>query len=139
EMAPVSSHRAGSDFADSDIERVVFRVALFSIVLSLTAAPHASLLCTLWCQSSDVPTTCGHHHLSSTTVEGDDRCDATALNEFSFVGEEGPGVAGASHAAHAVPVPRYWLFRPTSERHTVEDSERAWALERRPLKTPLRL
>src|SRR5215813_6609333 len=78
EMAPVSSHRAGSDFADSDIERVVFRVALFSIVLSLTAAPHASLLCTLWCQSSDVPTTCGHHHLSSTTVEGDDRCDATA-------------------------------------------------------------
>jgi hypothetical protein len=118
----------------------VFRVALFSIVLSL-AAPQATLLCKLWCHPSDAAQSrCDHHDQTpSASVTSDDSCRVAALSVPGFIREDGPRAATNSDAAHAVPVPRYHPVRPATKLSTVKDFERASALERRPLDTTLRL
>jgi hypothetical protein len=119
---------------------IVFRIALFSIVLTL-AAPQASLLCKLWCQPSDAATGECHHHdqVPPASVKSDDSCAVGASSVSSFIREDSPRTATSSDAAHAVPIPRYRLVRPASELRIVESSERVWTLERRPLETTLRL
>lgn len=119
----------------------MFRVVILSIVLTLAAGPQTSLLCRLWCPPSDAATTeCDHHDQApSPSVTGDDSCSVEVLNTPGFIREDGPRVTTGSDAAHGVPVPHYRLMRPTSALLAVECGERAWALERRPLETALRL
>lgn len=117
----------------------MFRVALFSIVLTLGAAPTASLLCQLWCHPGAAATgDCSHHgQATATLVKGGDDCRFAALNVPSFISEAGG--RAASSAAHAVSVPRYQLDRPTTQPGAAPHFERQPALERRPLDTVLRL
>lgn len=118
----------------------MFRVALFSIVLTFAVAPQATMLCKLWCAPSSAATGCDHHDpASSAGVRADDACGITTLVVSSFIREDGPRAASASNAAHAVIVPRYWLAPPSSELLAAGDSERWKPLERRPLETTLRL
>jgi hypothetical protein len=118
----------------------VFRVALFSIVLTL-AAPQASFLCKLWCQPSDAATSECHHHdqAASASLTSGDRCVVAAMSLPSVIREEGLRARSSADAGHAVPVPRYGLVRPANELRLLQISERAWTLERRPLETTLRL
>jgi hypothetical protein len=118
----------------------VFRATLFSLVLSFVA-PQTILLCKLWCQPSDAATSrCNHHdQASSPSVKADDRCGVVAERVRSFIREDGPRVTAGSDAGHAVPVPRYRLTRPTSGPGTMDRSDTARALARRPLDTTLRL
>jgi hypothetical protein len=116
----------------------VFRVALFSIVLTLIA-PQGPSLCKLWCQPSDAATIgCHHHDQAPSVVQGDDSCGVSALDVPTFVREDGPRVSTRA-AQDTVPVSRYQVIRPASERQDVAHAARARALERRPLDTTLRL
>ncbi len=118
----------------------MFRVAVFSIVLTL-AAPQAALVCKLWCQPSEAATSgCPHHDQTlSASVKSADGCSVAASSVPSFIREDGPRAATGSDVAHAIPIPRYRLVRPPSELRLIESSERAWTLEKRPLETTLRL
>jgi hypothetical protein len=119
----------------------VFRVAVFSIVLSLAVAPQATLLCALWCQPSDAATSGWHHHdqMPSASVKSDERCAEAALSVPSFIREDGPSTARSADVAHAAPVPRFQLDLPESSLRIGGNATSAWALERRPLETTLRL
>ena len=131
---------AGALLALQPTERVVFRIAFFSIVLTL-AAPQASLLCKLWCPPSDAAATECHHHDQAPTasVHGDDDCRLTAVSVPGFIREDGSRAVSNGNAAHAVPVPRFQLAQSARELRFVENAEPARALERRPLETTLRL
>jgi hypothetical protein len=122
------------------IERVVFQVALFSIVLTLAAAPEASLLCTLWCQPGGAATSgCNHHDQEpSTVVKSGDLCGIAALKVPGFIPAAGVRAAAGSDA-HAVAVQRYQLNRPATQPGAAQGFERPPGLERRPLDTVLRL
>ncbi|MGH9242655.1 MAG: hypothetical protein ACRD3G_31790 [Vicinamibacterales bacterium] len=116
----------------------MFRVALFSIVLTLATAPEASLLCQLSCHPSAAATDeCSHGQAPATVVKSGDDCRLAALNVPGFIGEA-RGRA-ASPAAHAVAVPRYQLARPAIQPDAAESFAQRLALERRPLDTVLRL
>jgi len=129
---------AGAFLALRPTEPVVFRIALFSIVLTL-AAPQASLLCKLWCPLSDAAATECHHHDQAPTasLQGDDHCRLTAVSVPGFIREDGS--RSLSSAAHAVPVPRYRLAQPARELRHAHIAQRTRVLERQPLETTLRL
>lgn len=131
--------RAGSVLAILRAERVVFRVALFSIVLTLAGAREASLLCQLGCHPSAAATDeCSHDgRAPSTVVKSGDDCRIAAWNVPRFIGEAGGRAASA--AVHVVLVPRYQLARPATQPGAAQSFEQRLALERRPLDTILRL
>jgi hypothetical protein len=118
----------------------MLRAALFSIVLALVAAPEAPLLCDLWCHSSDAAMPeCPEHELApSSSVRSSNGCAPVAMNASGFIREEGSR-AVQFDAAHALPVPRYWLLPTLAIIGQPPCSERAWPLEHRPLETALRL
>ena len=115
----------------------MFRVTLFSIVLTLAGAPEASLLCQLSCHPSAAAFgECSHGQAPATVKSGDD-CRLAAWNVPTFIGEAGG--RAASPAAHAIAVPRYQLARPAIQPAAAESFAQRLALERRPLDTVLRL
>ena len=130
---------AGSLLAHSCAEKTVFRVTLFSIVLTL-ATPQASLLCKLWCPPSDAVTgECQHHdQVPSASVKAGDSCGVIELSVLSFIREEGPRGASSSAALHALPMPRQGFDQPANGPRIL-DSGCTWAFEARPLETTLRL
>ena len=117
----------------------MFRVALFSIVLTLAAAPTASLLCQLWCHPSAAAVgECSHDgEAPSTLVKSGDDCRIAALNVPRFIGEAGGRPPSA--AVHLVLLPRYQLSRPAAHPGAAQILEQWLAFERRPLDTVLRL
>ena len=135
----LTARRLASFLPFSSSECVVFRLTLFTIVLTLTA-PEASLLCKLWCPSSTAAAIECHHHdqAPTETVQGDG-CHLPAVSAFSFIREEGSRSVLNTDAAHAVRIPRYRLAPPASELRPVEHASRPRALERRPIETTLRL
>ena len=118
----------------------MFRLAVFSIVLACVAAPEATLLCTLWCQSSAAATSeCRHHPDRAARVTSDDSCEAAALNVRTLIRPDGVRTAAGSSTRDIVPVPRYRLAGPTIEPRTMRSAERTLTLERRPFDIALRL
>ena len=120
----------------------MFRAAVLSIALAFAAAPSASLLCEIWCDSHPAPAiACQHHGDTSTSlaVAADDTCHSSALDAPALVREVvRPGVS-APDAAHAVIIPLYQLDPSTADASHGEEPWRSRSLENRPLSTTLRI
>lgn len=119
----------------------MFRVAVLSIVVALAVGQNAGLLCKVWCHPPEAVANGCHHHDSTTSssVKGDDTCSNVALGVTAFVREDVRGTASAPHAQQAVAVPPYQFSPSTAETRARGDSAREWSLEKRPLKTALRI
>jgi hypothetical protein len=120
----------------------VFRTAVVWIVLAMAAAPNASLLCRVWCDTQG-PAIAGCHHqpkpdglLRVTTV---DSCDAMVLSNTPFVREDLRRRIAPPQAHQAVGVISdhwaglVWQAHPRSNRQSEH------AFEGRPPFTALRI
>ena len=116
-------------------------MAVLSIVVALAVGQNAGLLCKVWCHPPEaVANGCRHQEsTTSSSVKGDDTCSNVALGVTAFVREDVRGTASALGAQQAVAVPPYQFSPSTAETRARGDSAREWSLEKRPLKTALRI
>jgi hypothetical protein len=141
ESACAIRQAAGSFLALVLGERIVFRLAVLSIVFALAAAPEATLLCRLWCPNDASAGDCEHHpQASSISVKATDACDAAGASIVAALSrEDGRRAAGGFGPGHAVSVERHQIVQLTRGTRTLEGWAREHALEKRPLETTLRL
>lgn len=131
--------QAGAGLALNGGEHHVFRVALFSIVLTLAVGQNAGLLCQVWCHDA---TSTGCPHQDSTTspsVRATDNCTNAVVGAVAFVREDGRRTAPAPGAKNALVVSRFqFVALPTGPLSGYESGRRL-LLEERPLVIALRI
>ena len=82
---------------------------------------------------------CHHETAPPSTVETDaERC-TTMVSDTSALVREDAGLGKRLDRQHATPVPHYQFATSGSERESAQESERNRLLERRPLRTALRI
>jgi hypothetical protein len=120
-------------------EHHVFRAALFSIVLTLSAGQNATLLCKGWCPDT---TSAGCPHQDSTTstsVSAHDTCSTDVGVAVAFVREDARRIAAAPDAQNALAVSRFLLALSHRNLDSGFESGRRLLLEERPLAIALRI
>jgi hypothetical protein len=129
----------GAALAPLDGEHHVFRVALFTIVLTLAVGQNASLLCTVRCPDT---TSAACPHQDSTTspnVSARDDCRSDVDGVVAIVREDAQRTATAPDAQNALAVPRF-LWAPSHvDLGFGFESEQRLLLEERPLLIALRI
>ncbi len=121
----------------------MFRAGVLSIVVILAAGADPALLCRTRCDPQDAAASGCHHQglalATASTIAGDDSCEAVVLGAAAALREEGQRGGSARGADHAVVVPRYHLADLTDSTGSDPQPARDWSLERRPLRTALRI
>ena len=120
----------------------MFRVADFFMVLIVAASPSATLLCKSSCDPQvAAPTACHEADASSSpsVAVSDDGCDEVALSAVALLREGVRRGISSPEGEHAILVPRYQLARLTTGAPLGYKPGRDSPLERRPLKTALRI
>lgn len=119
----------------------MFRAALFSIVFSLAVGQNVALLCRTWCDAHVAgPSECHHKDsISTPSVAGNEDCDNVVAAATAVLREDVRRQVSSQNAHQAVPVPRYQLAQLTIDARHGQEPWRAWALEKRPLATALRI
>lgn len=121
----------------------MFRVTLFTIVLSLAVGQNATLLCKAWCDPVDAATSGCHHRdgdsSNSPSLVGDDSCDKVVPGEAGFLREDGRRRVSAPQSDHAMAVPRYQVVTAMTDARPGYEPGHLPSLEKRPLGTALRL
>lgn len=118
----------------------MFRIVLFSIVVSLAVGQNATLSCRAWCDlRAAAASGCRYEESTgSACVAADKNCD-DELSVGAFVREEGARAVTAPDMAHAMSVPRYQLSQSTTNARPDLESGSGWALGKRHLSLPLRI
>jgi hypothetical protein len=131
--------QAGAALALDVGEHHVFRVAVFSIVLTLAVGQNASLLCELWCHDA---ASAGCPHQDATTsarVNARDTCRSDMAPAVSFVREDARRTADAPNAQNAGIVSRFRLALSSTHVRPGFESWRRVLLQERPLVIALRI
>jgi hypothetical protein len=118
----------------------VFRAAVLSIVLTLTAGPNVGVLCKRWCDPVEAATAGCHPEQGnpSAILTGTDDCGNIVFSSAMLVKEDARGGL-FSDTRHAVVVPRYQYPASTSETHLGDEPRCARPLGKQPLVTALRI
>jgi hypothetical protein len=116
---------------------------VLSLVLILTAAPEAALLCQAWCHP---PATVACHHegpsAASSVITGADPChdcDHAGAAAVQCLREHVRRGEAAGDAGPAIVVSRYQLACSTIDVRRGDELARAWSFEGRQLSVILRL
>ena len=115
----------------------MFRIALFSIVLTLAVGQNASLLCKVWCP--DTTSACPHQDSTSPSVSAHDNCRSDVSEAVAIVREDARRTAAAPDAQNALAVPRFLLALSHTDLGFGLESARRLLLEERPLLIALRI
>ena len=118
----------------------MFRAAVLTIVLTLSAGPSATLLCKTWCNPQSAAGRC-HDTTSagSTSVAANHKCDDAGFGAAALIPEGGLRSVSAPERHHAVLGPRHHLANPAADRGPRGRSSVQSSLEKRPLTTNLRI
>ncbi len=117
----------------------MFRAALLSIVLTLSAGQDAILLCSIWCHSGKgITGTCEHQtETSAHGVVANEGCDISNpvvfVRDVARVRTSGPDVGGALLA------PRFAFVPPAADNLSACEPGSRLRLELRPLVLALRI
>ena len=117
----------------------MFRAVLFSIVLTLTVGPNASLLCEGWCHDA---TSAGCPHQDPTislSVGADDSCTDVGVVAAAFVGEDARRADPGPDARNALVVPRFRYAAPPTDSGSGYEAGWLPLLDARPLLITLRI
>ena len=138
---PAHGEFVGVFLANLRSEHHVFRVAVFSVVFTLTVGQNAALLYRMWCDSQTAAASGCHDEDSATSpsVVGDDTCDNMALSAAPFLREEVRRSVSSPNEDNAIPVPRYQLAHLTTDARPGHEPRGQWSLDHRPLATALRI
>lgn len=120
---------------------LVFRAAVFSIVLTLVAGQNVGLLCQTWCHPHDT-SSAGCQHQDPTTspsVSRGDNCNTVAVGAVAFVREDAQRAGPASDVRNARIIPRFHLTLPTTTDLGSGYTSGAPLLPERPLVIALRI
>jgi hypothetical protein len=116
----------------------VFRAALFSIVLTLSAGHNISLLCHVWC-SEATSAECPHQDAPPSSVSSHDNCPGGIGGPAAFIREDARRAAAAPDAQNALAVPRFLLAPSHSDLGFASVPGRRLLFDERPLVIALRL
>ena len=118
----------------------MFRAAVLSIVMTLTAGSNASLLCILCCHPDATQAApCEHRNSTgASSVTVNDSCSDSDATSSAFVREDARRGASAS-AQQAIAVTRLQFASPASHSTSVPESGQQSAREARPLVLVLRI
>ena len=119
----------------------MFRIAVLTFVLTVAVAPHATVLCGIWCHPSGRATDGCHPHepAQSANVTGGDTCTGVVATVSTFIREDVRRTAALSESGSFVVVRHSPFPVLPTEARTIASYERAWAIETRPVHTVLRL
>ena len=119
----------------------MFRAAVLSIVLTLTAGSNASLLCAVWCHPEAAATgQCAHPDSISTPImTAKDSCPDIAVGSTAVVREDVRRGASTPHAQQAVAVPPFQVAPPPSHPTSARESGQRSPFEARPAVFTLRI
>jgi hypothetical protein len=119
----------------------VFRAAVFSIVLAVSAGPDAALLCKVLCDSAPVAASgCHRKDVSpSLNVAGTDNCGSGVVGGALLFKEDPRRGASDHDARSAVVVPRYQFVPATYRDVRADGSGLGSSPEPEPLLTALRI
>ena len=117
----------------------MFRAIVLSIVLTISVAPTATLLCGIWCHPSAAATDVCQLHgpTPSASLRDGATCTGVVLNGSTFIREGGLQAKAAPGMAAVVPWRRQAVVPDGARR--ADAYERTLALARGPLHTTLRL
>lgn len=119
----------------------MFRAAVLSIVLTLVAGPHASLLCAVWCHpEAAAAEPCEHRDATETpNVTANDSCPDIVAVTTAFVREDVRRGVSASDGQTAVLAPPFQFVAPPTTPEFGGESRQHPPLEARPLVFALRV
>jgi hypothetical protein len=118
----------------------VFRIAVLSLLLTFAVAPHAPLLCAIWCHPDEATDVCHPREPSpSAIVKGGDTCTGVVANVSTFIREDVRRTAALSEPGPFVVVRHSPFAEMAPEARAIAGDERTWAIETRRLHTVLRL
>jgi hypothetical protein len=118
----------------------VFRAALLSVVLALTAGQDAALFCAVWCHSGEAMAgECEHQtQASSPGIIVSDRCQANSP-VIVFVREDARGYSPAPNVQGGVIAPWFAFTPPILRTRSSYEPDTCMRLESRPLVLSLRI
>ena len=117
----------------------MFRIALFSIVLTLAIGQNARLFCETWCHDG-MSAECPHEDsTTSPRVSSEDNCRSADVGAVAFVRADARRTAAAPDAQNAFVVPRFLFAPPPSDLRSGFELGWRLLLEERPLILPLRI
>jgi hypothetical protein len=127
--------------ANHGSEHQVFRVAVFSVVLSLAVGPNTTLLCRAWCDPPAAATGCHHRGDSSDSpsLVREHHCDDRAPNSTAFLKEDVRRSRSSSNADPAITITRSQVAPARTDARLDHELGHLPSLEKRPLETALRI
>ena len=117
----------------------MFRIAALSLALTFGVAPHATLLCGIWCHPSEATDVCHPHQPTpSAIVSGETTCTDVMADASTFIRADGWTAAASEPGLSVVVRHSPFGLMPTDAR-TIDSWERVRAIDARPLNTVLRI
>jgi hypothetical protein len=122
-------------------ERLVFRAAVLSIVLTLAIGPNATLLCSVWCHPDEAQAFACQHQDATTSprVTGEDSCRTVPVSPTAFVREEAKRGSPTPISQQAVAVPLFRLGPPPTHATRAYEATRSLDAATSPLLIALRI
>jgi hypothetical protein len=121
----------------------MFRTVLFSLVFSLAVGQSASLLCKALCDPAGAAAIGCHDHGgesdSSARIVASHDCDDQGPAATAFLTEDARGTASLAHADPALAVARHHAAAALTAARPDHGPGHLPSLEKRPLKTALRI